>query len=386
MGLEIYSIQFNHDTGNATSDAMTIRRNAAQTVTLPEWRNGVSVKASDSPAAYAIGAVGNNTIKIKARFIITTRKPAFPTLPKPPSIQIQAINPPKVFNPLGDVAPTTVTFNTKGDTGVVTMNVTGHLGSAVRVTNTTWTWQYRLNAKQPWTTFATTQHRIYVLLQMPGLPWNQIAGGTQLPWTEVLDVTCAWANGASTQIAAAGLITEHVFALGPGTITYDCPGGGSSHYTIGGNFNCTAFLSRLQGGFGNGQYVNCTDCGTIVSVFSNSLGCNLWSSRMGYSFGLNPILGIGSNVWQTACGWGGFSYHEVGWTGGCTQNDGVYDACLEVNGSNNPTTGPPFIPVLPKNMVFGATGAMLYRDRLASVAGRPTCNPQPNTRVQRPVV
>jgi hypothetical protein len=185
---------------------------------------------------------------------------------------------------------------------------------------------------------------------------------------------------------AAGLITEHVFALGPGTITYDCPGGGSSHYTIGGSFNCTAFLDRLHGGFGNGQYVNCTDCGTIVSVFSNSLGCNLWSSRMASGFGLNPILAIGSNVWQTACGWGGFSYHEVGWTGGCTQNDNVYDACLEVNGSNNPTTGPPWIPVLPKNMLFGAVGAMQYRDRLASVAGRPNCNPQPATRVQRPVV
>ena len=28
-------------------------------------------------------------------------------------------------------------------------------------------------------------------------------------------------------------------------------------------------------------------------------------------FALNEILAIGSNVWQTACGWGSFSYHEV---------------------------------------------------------------------------
>lgn len=385
MALSVLAIQFNHDPSSATSDALTIRRNATQTVTVPEWQHGVSVNPADSPAAYAIAAAGMNTITIKARFKVT---------PAPSeTLQVRAVNVPplklgfKVFNPLGDVEPASVVFNTTGLSGWVTMKVTGHLGTGVRVVNIAWQWQFRLKKTDPWTNFAVTKHRIYVLLDIPTLPWTQVAGSTQLPWTDVLDVTCSWAHNATTRDAAAGLITDHVFALGPGTITYDCPGSGSSHYTLGGNFNCTSFLSRIHGGLGSGQYVNCTDCGTIVSVFSNSLGCDLWSSRMGgVWFDLNPVLGIGSNVWQTCCGWGGFSYHEVAWKGACTQNENVFDACLEVNGSLDPTTGPPFVPLLPKNMLFGAIGAMQYRDRLASPAGRPTCNPNPAARVRRPVV
>jgi hypothetical protein len=59
-----------------------------------------------------------------------------------------------------------------------------------------------------------------------------------------------------------------------------------------------------------GIYVNCSDCATFVSTFANVLGCNLWQSRMGFGFDLNKLLGIGSNVWQTCCGWVSFNYHS----------------------------------------------------------------------------
>src|SRR5437016_2284319 len=108
MGLEVVSIQFNHNAASATNDALTIRRNATNTVALPEWQAGVSVNPSDSPAAYAIGAVGKNTITIKARFRITPLRPLFP--PKVPVVMIQAITAPRVVNPLGNVAPTPVKF------------------------------------------------------------------------------------------------------------------------------------------------------------------------------------------------------------------------------------------------------------------------------------
>jgi hypothetical protein len=102
-------------------------------------------------------------------------------------------------------------------------------------------------------------------------------------------------------------------------------------------------------------------------------------------FSLNPILAIGSNVWQTACGWGGFGYHEVAWKNQCGVNDEVFDACLEVNGSPNPL-GPPFVHLLPTNIKFGLIGTLLYRDRLCNVAGRPNCNPQQQTRQRRAVM
>ena len=108
-------------------------------------------------------------------------------------------------------------------------------------------------------------------------------------------------------------------------------------------------------------------------------GCDLWQSRMLSGFALNEILAIGSAIWQTACGWGSFNYHEVAWLGGCTQNDPVWDACLQVDGDADPTTAP-HTPMLPVNLVFGATGAGLYRDRLCTPAGRPG----PNTGTRYP--
>jgi hypothetical protein len=278
---------------------------------------------------------------------------------------------------------------TNGKTGFVAFELIDPPVARGRVGlwDVTWRWEYRLGPHHPWREFAVTRHRIYVVLEVPKDPWRQQphnVGNTALPWAAVLDYACHWADGAMSPDQAAALVTQGVNALGPGVITYDCPGGGSSHYSWG-NFDCTAFLDRLHGGAGNGIYVNCSDCATIVSTFANALGCDLWQSKMGWGFALNDLLGIGSSVWQTACGWGGFSYHEVAWEGACTAQQDVYDACLKVDGDGDPTHAP-HVPLLAQDLRFGNPGDLHYRDRLATVAGRPNCNPQPTTRQRRTVV
>jgi len=106
---------------------------------------------------------------------------------------------------------------------------------------------------------------------------------------------------------------------------------------------------------------------------------------MGYFFELNELLAIGSNAWQTACGWGSFSYHEVAWEDDCTADDDVFDACLQVDADADPTSAP-HTPLLPTDIRFGLSGQLTYRDRLASPAGRPNCNPQPATRTRRAII
>jgi hypothetical protein len=150
-------------------------------------------------------------------------------------------------------------------------------------------------------------------------------------------------------------------------------------------------LELLKGGKGLGNRVNCTDCATIVSTFSNILGCNLWQSRMfsdmSYQFGLNPILAIGYKVWQTACNGPGFGYHEVAWKGNCTENDELFDACLQVDGDNDPTANDPLhSALLPTNMLFGNPGDMQYLDRLVPPDSRQDCRPQPTTRHRREII
>ena len=62
----------------------------------------------------------------------------------------------------------------------------------------------------------------------------------------------------------------------------------------------------------------------------------------------------------------------------------VYDGCLQVDGDADPTAAP-HTALLPVDIVFGNPGDLTYRDRLATPAGRPHCNPQPATRQRRAV-
>lgn len=404
--IHLEAIAFNHDPAAATHDALNLRRNATQWVTVPEWRRGISVTPEDSPAAYARAQVAGHTVTIKASLsctdpsITTVEVRAKDNVVSPPGpggclgwiiALFQAILRALFGNVLGEVQARQVTF-VNGQTGLVPFTlVNTKLSQALVGPHTTeWRWQYRRPGHKKWHDLTVTRHRIYTVLDIPTAPWQQApyqASNTQLPWTEVLDYACQWALGASTALDAAAGVTRSVYDLGPNIVTYDCPGGGYSWYSAGG-FDCTGFLERLKGGIGNGIYVNCSDCATFVSTFANILGGDLWQSRMGNSFQLNPLLAIGSNMWQPAClnhGWfGSFSYHEVAWTAGCTANDNVYDACLQVDGDNDPTAAP-HTPRLPINMRFGNPGDMDYRDRLATPAGRPNCNPQPGTRQRRAV-
>jgi hypothetical protein len=370
---------------------------------------GVSTKPEDAPAAYAIAETKGNTLTIQARFSTDEKK-----LEKK-GVQIRAVDPTAdppgdpgcsggcsgilkwlgwliqllVGNVLGDVKARWVTFDSSGWSAFETFQLQ-HVrlwDVGVGIHTTTWRWQYREKQNDPWTDLATSEHRIYVLLEVPKAPWQQSpysSANTQLPWTDVLDRACSWAFGATSRDQAAERVTQSVYGLGPSIVEYDCPGYGFSHYSSG-SFSCAAFLDLLAGGPGLGRYINCSDCATIVSTFANAVGCDLWQSRMGYSFGLNPLLAIGSNVWQTACGWKSFTYHEVAWKDGCTASDPVWDACLQVDGDADPTSAP-HTPLLPTNLRFGTPGSMEYLDRLVPPATRAACQPQPATTRTRRMV
>lgn len=425
MNIIIKAIKFNHDPNSASHDALNIRKNKSQFIDIPEWVYGTTTKAEDSLSAYAIKETQGNTIAIQARFKANDIGKA--------EIRAIAIDPfPSPFesvgfggwlgwlmnivlwilgmtfgNVLGEVKAKWVTFSTGGDSGYVTFELENpKIGdSGVGIHFTTWKWLYRLESGGPWIDIDTTRHKIYVLLEVPKDPWKQspyVATNGQLPWTEVLSYSCEWASGSKNRDTVAGKITERVNGLGEkkgqdsSVIEYDCQGGGSSHYIVPATrrFNCTQFIDRLNGGQGTGKKVNCTDCATIVSTFANILGCDLWQSRMhekkdlgdSKEFLCNEIIAIGYSTWDTPCGWDGFLYHEVAWKGACGVNDEVFDACLKVDGDNDPADNSHHTPLLPINMKFGNKGDLLYRDRLAAPNGRDKCNPQPSTQVHREVV
>jgi hypothetical protein len=401
MSVELESIAFNHDPGGHAADALNIRRNAGQPVVAPEWRRGVSVAPEDSPAAYSLADVRGHTVTVEVEL---RRTGAVGTCVDVRALDmnagggclyaiLKALGLGKWIKPgpgslLGAVAQRHVCFGANDLTGPVLFPLAGHRlnGAGVESSVTLWRWQYRESPTDPWVDFGMTQHRVFAVLQAPAAPWQQAPaapGNTQLPWADLLAHACAWADGATTADEAAAKITRAVYALGPAVFEYDCPGGGGSRYSWP-DFDATAFLDRLGGGVGNGVYVNCSDCATFVSSCANLVGADLWQSRMGYGFSLNELLAIGSSTWQTACGWGGFSYHEVAWKGACTASENVYDACLQVDGDADPTSAP-HTPLLPVDMRFGNPGDGDYRDRLCPSSGGASCAPQPGTRARRPV-
>lgn len=426
MSVALVALAFNHAGEPA---AIPIRRNASQAVAVPEWR----ATGGDAVVCYALDRLANAPITIQAQIArrapeldrvhvraIPWEAPATPLVWWPSSIAPALLWPTGLSlqywlalyaalastgqaggpatSPFGQIAPQEIVFPPNGlavhTFTVANSTLTSH---GVNVHPVTWRWQFRRAPQDSWIDFAFTRFTVYAVLSAPTRPWLQTPdspANTQLPWVEVLDVACRWAAGTTTVDAAAARVTASVYGLGSSRLlAYDCAGSdpasiGTPHYTLlPGFFDCSEFLARVRGAFGNGPFVNCSDCAAAVSTFANALGCDLSQSRMFGSipFPLNPTRSIGTLTWASACSIGAFSMHEVAWTGDCGEHDRVFDACLQIDGDNDPTRAPQ-TPLLAVNMPFGAAGAGLYRDRLAAPAGRSICNPQPLFRQRRVVL
>jgi len=398
MSIILQAIAFNSDSTGGSSDALNIRRNASQPVTVPEWQRGRTFTAADSLAVYALENVLGTPVTIRASFSRI--------LPQIVFAEVRAVQPPLAgswglqtllqtqVNVLGEVAPEIVVFKPDGNSEFVSFTLRNVRFSScgVGAHRVQWRWQYRLRSGAPWLDFAFTEHTIYTVLRVPSLPWVQApvsVENTQLPWTDVLDFACRWARGARTPVEAATAISRAVFSLGNGILHYECTVGATAYaYEV---FLLSELIELLRGGVGRGRYVNCSDCATIVATFANAVGADLWQSRMGgglaYRLGYFPVKSvrtIGSARWGQPCGWWpGWTFHEVAWADECTADDPIYDGCLQLD------LYPPYhVATTPSDLPFSlaAVGEWLYRPHLVPSEDWLLCEPMPLTRRRRPVV
>jgi len=418
--MNITGILFNHDPASSQVSALNIRRNFDTALSLPEWVPG-RISHVHSPAAYAVDEIDHSRVSIRARF----RAPEFAgrqveiaamraVVPDLPEAWQDLLNQQFFFatlsyyywrnvlntlwtlayelqdDVLGVVPPTPVYFDAAGESGWVPLSLKNHRLKSVGVgrQQITWRWVQRPLAGGAWQPITDTHHTIYTVLRTPTRPWLQtpfVAENTQLPWTDALDRACIWADNAVDLGDASQRITRAINNLGGRFFEYGCRVGAITVYSEP-YFNFTKMLERVSGGLGLGRYVNCSDCATFVSTFANLLGADLWQGQMrdfARGFPVNPIRAIGDNVIVPPCGLGIFNYHEVAWDGRATEDDEVYDACLEVDtnvGSIHPNM------VLPTRLRFGAPGDGQYRDLLAAPWGREVCTPQPQLKRRRFVI
>ncbi|NCA71280.1 MAG: hypothetical protein EOM91_14505 [Sphingobacteriia bacterium] len=363
----ITAIRFDWNSATIGNDALSLRRNYSTDAPSPSWQLGVSSNYADSPACYAIKETVGNTLAIRVALRANGLSGAY----------VRALG----GNRLGPVAERFVSFNSSGYSGYETFELATPTFHAYGIDgfNARWRWQWREKPGDTWRELLTTRHRVYVILRVPTLPWVQTAGSMALPWTDALEIACGWAKGATDAVAAATAITAAY--NGSGRVSYDTVLGQTKYGA--GPFNLTQMLARINGGVGLGEKVNCTDSANTVSTLANLVGCDLWQSRMGSSFDLNAVIAVGYGTWAVPFN-GGFNYHEVAWTGACTEYERVYDGCLQVDGDADPTAAP-HTPLLPVDMVFGNCTAMDYRLRLCppSAGGCNACQPKPLTSRQR---
>ena len=360
-----------HQLGGPT---LPLRRDEAQP--QPQtWRAGVSQWPSDAPMALVLDEL-DAPVKLTATLL---RSPG-----DPQTLGLRALAAPGSTGPIFAVEPAVLDF---GDALQAQVELSCVLGGSASVgLGDLWLrWQLQVEGLPLWIDLEWTGHRIYRVLRRPTEPWSEAPDDPlHWPWTRALEYACRWAGESSDLAAAATAITRAVYDLGfTGVFAYDCPLG-ASRYAFP-FFDLQAVIERLGGGFGNGAPVNCSDCATIVSTFANLLGCDLWQSQMftlGQGFGVNAMIPIGTSGWQVPCGWPGFSFHEVAWTGDCGEDDDVYDASLAVDGSGSPSL-PPRFPVLATGLRFGEPLAQDYRFRLAAPGSQQACAPQPPTRQRR---
>jgi hypothetical protein len=378
LEVTLEAIKFNHNPNSATTDAFNIRKNETEPVIIPEWRRGISVNPEDSPAAYARDAI-SGCITIKAKFSCTD--------PNVSNIKVRAIDAQRGnANILGKVQPTRVTL-INGESGFVSLTLPSRRFARARVGvyDIVWHWQFSYNSSD-WICFATTKHRIFMVLALPTLPWQPDSpdiSNTQQPWTDVLHFACRWAGSATSTPQAATLITQQVSGLGvtEQLVHYDNPQSGATGFTLDDppTFDCTDFLRLIRRQSNqHGSGVNCDDCAAFVATFANILGCSVAEAQMDHNFPLNPHLRIGATGLETD----EFSYHTVAWAGACGEDDEVFDACVQLDSDDRPSQEPHPLFV-PANVRFGRRNERLYRFRLTSDQDR--CNPVQGSALRRRV-
>jgi hypothetical protein len=352
----VETVHFDEERGTA----IPVNLDATTPAGSPEWVAGVR----SHPVAYEMGAL----VRVEV------------TLRQGPGWTPGAAYALGAVGTLGGVRRATVTpvFDPAGISGPISMEFMYPLPPWVQALSVSLDWYARSTpgAAVP-VPVGSSWHRIFSVLRRPvAEPWVG-----RRPWASALDRACGYAAGAADEVAAATAVTRAYNASG--VVSYDTVSGATMYgFTT---FQLTQMLERLAGGLGLGAKVNCTDSANTVSTLANVLGCDLWQSRMESSFDLNPILAIGTMIWERPFS-GSFSYHEVAWTGGATDTDRVYDGCLHVDGDADPGTAP-HIPLLPIDVVFGDCLSLTYRRRLCpdTPTGCPQCQPRPGTRQRRPI-
>ena len=358
--MQVEEVHFNHDPGAAAGDAFTIAKDGGSgTVVAPEWSRD---PVKRDPCAYALGTI-KSAVTIKVRFSGGPASGARTIR----AIDAKPVAPPSgclgflawiiqslvhaIAGTVGEVLEKSVAFNGKGQSGLESFTLNApFLGANGFVSKrlTSWRWQYKSGGS--WIDFDTTEHTMFVTVDLPSLPWTQSGSASQLPWANALDRACTWALAKKTKDEAAEAITREVNRV---------PNVSYTPMTMFGfgDYQLSSYLTHLSGG---AFVMNCTDAADAVTTLSNLLGCNLAEGRF-FDMHTRKFLTLSGDAsvdadW-VAWDWG---YHEICWLNDYSSNT-VWDGCLQLDMSDTPGT---YVARLVAKMQFSIPDPNDYKTRL----------------------
>ena len=351
MDPELQSITFNISPGDLTQPSITLRRNAAEPVTIPEWRRRETNAPLDSPVAYSIARARNGQVSIRVRM----RGPAGRTF------NVRALGPDwleqfqlgciySVFywllpisrwqqlTVLGDVPPFIISFPqtaggekmTEAEVTVTLRHTIGNLG--IWISNMRWRWEFSEGFGLPWRYITDSTHRVYCIADHSTAPWRETdpaSSNRNLPWVDALEVACLWAAGSREMDAILRALVRGVWDAGSrGLLRY---GNIDGAFTIGGGLNplnLTEFVRHIRTGT-TARSVQCYDCAAVVSTLANLLGLNVEQYAFNFASERTALL-IGHSR-PSEIFWTEHEVARIG-TGSATR---VWDACAQYNAGSS---------------------------------------------------
>lgn len=355
--IAMVSIAFHHGVPGLI-DSIAIRKNAREQWLWPEW---FEATPKPSPAVYRLSSFvlpGNHPSLVVKLIGAPGLTGTFP---------VRGVMLTSGSNLLGSTATVQAVFvngNLVGEFVDVPLPNHRLLGSGMQKTTVAWRWEYQNPETGEWRTMRSTQHTIYTILGSVNLPWRSSDAPSldySRPWTDALDFLMPYVQGLQTRDAVMDRLVHTIYEnLG---LVY---GGGEFFTTLLGEGSpCQAlylqeFLTRTP----TDNWVDCTDCASLLVTFANILGCNmqlllLHGEREIY-YQTGKMLLIGEREWRLpqsgTKGAGYFDYHFVAVpnTMGAITNATarIYDACLKFNDANNPWEDAPSNPQLACGTTF----------------------------------
>lgn len=377
------NVKFNWDSASSANDAINLRRDYNTPYNVS---NGEYTPSFSYPVCY----VTNVVPMVKAKFRVMPEAVS--------NLELDAVLNGTLLSNLG----TSMVNFTSGESGYTDFIMSGAVASSIGMNaSNSYTWRVRaingVSLASPISVASTGPHKTYVILGEPVEPWSNEPNVRNNAWSTALDLVCSWSAGCEMWQSAATLVTHSIFESGK--FTYDTQKGAPRYTASQGWFFVDkivflgAAIDRLNGGFGRGPKVNCSDCASFTCSFANLIGCMLYASRMephGYfdsCFATNPYCAIGCAEWVPPIwGWS-FAFHEVAWSGNCGDTDLVFDACLNVDGDDSPGSSP-YAKTLPAALVFcdGSPGApIVYKEMLTpnSQDGYQKCDSAQSNKTRR---